>query len=149
MESHFLAEQFRLTKAFGFPNPSHTTHSIAFEHNCTQPESEASIAEPATSLSSETTSTMAMFGCPTISISFQDCTRNDLRRPEIQNFPGGACPQTPLKAALRALFDAAPASQPDAIGCAQPDQPGIASYGPVLVLFWLIITTTNPLIVSH
>ena len=29
----------------------------------------------------------------------QNCTRNDLNRPEIQNFPGGgACPQTPLAA---------------------------------------------------
>ena len=28
----------------------------------------------------------------------QNCTRNDLSRPEIQNFPGGACPQTPLAA---------------------------------------------------
>ena len=28
----------------------------------------------------------------------QNCTRNNLSRPEIQNFPGGACPQTPLAA---------------------------------------------------
>ena len=28
----------------------------------------------------------------------QNCPRNDLRRPKIQNFSGGACPQTPLAA---------------------------------------------------
>ena len=28
-------------------------------------------------------------GCPTLAISPQDCTRNDLRRSEIQNFLGG------------------------------------------------------------
>ncbi len=32
----------------------------------------------------------------------QNHTRSDLRRPEIQKFPGGACPQTPLACALRA-----------------------------------------------
>ena len=42
-------------------------------------------------------------GCPTLAISPQDCTRNDLRRSKIQNFPGGACPQTRLLGALRAL----------------------------------------------
>ena len=26
----------------------------------------------------------------------RNCNRNNLRRPKIQNFPGGACPQTPL-----------------------------------------------------
>ena len=30
----------------------------------------------------------------------QNCIRNDLRRPEIRNFPGGAYPQTPLAARL-------------------------------------------------
>ena len=28
----------------------------------------------------------------------RNCTRNHLRRPKIQNFPGVACPQTPLAA---------------------------------------------------
>jgi len=36
-------------------------------------------------------------------ISPQDYARNDLRRSEIQNFPWGACPQTPLEGALRVL----------------------------------------------
>ncbi len=31
----------------------------------------------------------------------QNRTRSDLRGPEIQKFPGGACPQTPLACALR------------------------------------------------
>ena len=35
-------------------------------------------------------------GRPIFAISPQDYARNDLRRSEIQNFPGGACPQTPL-----------------------------------------------------
>ncbi len=43
-------------------------------------------------------------GRPTPAISPRNCTRNDLRRPEIQNFPGGACPQTPLAGALCALL---------------------------------------------
>ena len=34
----------------------------------------------------------------------QEYTRNDLRRSEIQNFPWGACPQTPLAGVLRALY---------------------------------------------
>ena len=42
-------------------------------------------------------------GRPIFAISPQDYARNDLRRSEIQNFPGGACPQTPLEGALRAL----------------------------------------------
>ena len=41
---------------------------------------------------------------PKLTISPQEYTRNNLRRPEIQNFPGGACPQTPLASALRALI---------------------------------------------
>ncbi len=32
----------------------------------------------------------------------QNRTRSDLRRPENQKFPGGACPQIPLACALRA-----------------------------------------------
>ena len=42
-------------------------------------------------------------GRPIFAISPQDYARNDLRRSEIQNFPGGACPQTPLEGVLRAL----------------------------------------------
>ena len=37
-----------------------------------------------------------------LAVSSQDCTRNDLRRSKIQNFPGEG-PQTPLCDALRAL----------------------------------------------
>ena len=35
-------------------------------------------------------------GWVTLPLSPQKCTRSDLRMSEIQNFPGGACPQTPL-----------------------------------------------------
>ena len=43
-------------------------------------------------------------GRPTLAISPQNSTRNDLRRSEIKNFPGEACPQTPLLGVLRALY---------------------------------------------
>ena len=36
------------------------------------------------------------------SVLLPDCTRNNLRRCEIQNFPEGACPQTLLDGALHA-----------------------------------------------
>ena len=36
-------------------------------------------------------------GWVTLPLSPQNCTRSDLRMSEIQNFPGGACPQTPLE----------------------------------------------------
>ena len=39
-------------------------------------------------------------GCPTFANSPHENTRNDLRRSEIQNFSGEACPQTPLTGAL-------------------------------------------------
>ena len=37
-------------------------------------------------------------GSPTPAILSRNCIRNNLRRPKIPNFPGGACPQTPLAA---------------------------------------------------
>ncbi len=36
-----------------------------------------------------------MVGRPTAAILPQNCTRNDLRRPEIQDFPGGGMPPDP------------------------------------------------------
>ena len=42
-----------------------------------------------------------------LAVSSQDCTRNDLRRSKIQNFPGGGPPDTPcdaLRAALAMLL---------------------------------------------
>ena len=44
-------------------------------------------------LSASTVTTNNIFA-----ILSQNCPRNDLRRPKIQNFSGGACPQTPLAA---------------------------------------------------
>ena len=38
-----------------------------------------------------------------LAVSSQDCTRNDLRRSKIQNFPWGEGPQTPLCDTFRAL----------------------------------------------
>ena len=38
-----------------------------------------------------------------LAVSSQDCTRNDLRRSKIQNFPGGGPPDPPLCDALCAL----------------------------------------------
>ena len=41
---------------------------------------------------------------PAIILLLKNRIRDDFRRPEIQNFPGGACPQTLLVDALRALL---------------------------------------------
>ena len=37
-----------------------------------------------------------------------DCVRINLRRPKSQNFPGGACPQTPLNGALSYAIQSPP-----------------------------------------
>ena len=75
-----------------------------------------------------------------LAVSSQDCTRNDLRRSKIQNFPGGGPPDPlyvtrfarllhflvgALRAPLRRLDFVAQKRSP-------PDQTKIASYGPVM-----------------
>ena len=62
------------------PKWSHAFNSTSFEHN------KLGLA----------------VGRPIFAISPQDYARNDLRS-EIQNFPGGVCPQTPLEGVLCAF----------------------------------------------
>ena len=71
-----------------------------------------------------------------LAVSSQDCTRNDLRRSKIQNFPGGGPPDRPISDALHALAPLHGCRAPHAIAppCSKrspPDQTKIASYGPV------------------
>ena len=74
-----------------------------------------------------------------LAVSSQDCTRNNLRRSKIQNFPGGGPPEPPLCDALCALAPLlrvgalrAPLRRLDFVAqkCSPPDQTKIASYGP-------------------